>query len=107
MTNEQARKILCEYLAFDSEEHSEFLDAIRTLMAQADEVCDNDCEHCAWTECPKMTENDQGHWVSLDECANEGIYCSKCHKKIYTLDFAKKVKCKFCPNCGAKMEEST
>jgi len=22
-------------------------------VAQADEVCDNDCEHCIWTECPK------------------------------------------------------
>ena len=45
------------------------------------------------------------HWIYLDECANEGIYCSECHKKIYTLDFAKKVKVKFCPNCGAKMVE--
>jgi len=32
MTREQARKILCEYLDLDKEEHSEFLDAIRTLI---------------------------------------------------------------------------
>ena len=42
-------------------------------------------------------------WVVLDECANEGIYCPNCSKKIYTLDFAKKVKCKFCPNCGTRI----
>ena len=64
MTNEQARKILCEYLAFDSEEHSEFLDAIRTLIVQADEVCDKDCEHCIYTECPKDDAQADGDLIS-------------------------------------------
>lgn len=37
MTQEQAQKILCKYLDLDKEEHSEFLDAIRTLIQpQAD-----------------------------------------------------------------------
>ena len=66
ITQEQARKILCEYLAFDKDEHSEFLDAIRTLITQADEVCDKDCEHCAWTECPKDDAQADGDLISRE-----------------------------------------
>ena len=44
-------------------------------------------------------------WVLIDECVNEGVYCSNCHKKIYRAEYAnQKVKSNFCPNCGAKME---
>ena len=46
-------------------------------------------------------------WVLIDECVNEGVYCSNCHKKIYRTEYAnQKVKSNFCPNCGAKMDES-
>ena len=46
-----------------------------------------------------------GEWHLLDECANEGVYCSRCLKKVYRTEYAnQKVKSKFCPNCGAKME---
>ena len=46
-------------------------------------------------------------WVLIDECVNEGVYCSNCHKKIYRAEYAnQKVKSNFCPNCGAKMDES-
>lgn len=24
-----------------------------------------------------------GKWELIDECANEGVYCSNCHKKVY------------------------
>lgn len=45
-------------------------------------------------------------WVLINECVNEGIYCSNCHKKIYRAEYAnQKVKSNFCPNCGAKMDE--
>ena len=45
-------------------------------------------------------------WVLIDECVNEGVYCSNCHKKIYRAEYAnQKVKSNFCPNCGAKMDE--
>lgn len=47
-----------------------------------------------------------GHWVALDECANEGVYCSVCHKKVYKLNYAnQKLESKYCPNCGAIMDE--
>ena len=34
-------------------------------------------------------ENDRkhGYWFALDECANEGVYCSVCNKKVYKLNY--------------------
>ena len=51
-----------------------------------------------------------GEWINLTECANEGVYCSVCHKKVYRADYAwcvkkNKVRSNFCPNCGADMRE--
>lgn len=51
-----------------------------------------------------------GHWLSLTDCSNVGVYCSVCHKKVYKEDYApygrkNKVWSKYCPNCGAKMGE--
>lgn len=44
-------------------------------------------------------------WVLIDECVNEGVYCSNCHKKVYRVEYAnQKVKSNYCPNCGAKMD---
>ena len=46
-----------------------------------------------------------GSWFLLDECANEGVYCSVCNKKVYKTDYAnQKIKSKYCPNCGAIMD---
>lgn len=48
-----------------------------------------------------------GEWFTLDNCANEGVYCSVCHKKVYKKCYAnQKLKSKHCPNCGAKMDGS-
>ena len=47
-----------------------------------------------------------GKWELLDECANEGVYCSICHKKVYKVKYAnQKVKSNYCPNYGAKMDK--
>ena len=49
----------------------------------------------------------KGKWKILDECANEGVYCSKCHKTVFKLEFSHTMKWrnfKYCPNCGARME---
>lgn len=48
----------------------------------------------------------KGHWYVLDECANEGVYCSECHKKVFKIDYSNTMKWKnfnFCPACGADM----
>lgn len=50
-----------------------------------------------------------GRWISLTECANEGVYCSVCNKKVYKADYAwsnKRIKMRsnYCPNCGARMD---
>lgn len=46
-----------------------------------------------------------GHWSLLDECSNEGVYCSVCNKKVYKKYYAnQKVQSRFCPNCGAIMK---
>ena len=46
-----------------------------------------------------------GVWRELDECANAGVYCSKCGKKIFKRDFSDTMKWKdfnFCPKCGSR-----
>ena len=49
-----------------------------------------------------------GHWVSLTDCSNAGVYCSVCNKKVYKEDYAwcnrkNKLRSDYCPHCGAKM----
>lgn len=52
-----------------------------------------------------VAEVKHGHWYLLDNCANHGVYCSVCCKKVYRDDYAnQKIKSKYCPNCGAKMD---
>ena len=51
----------------------------------------------------------RGKWNILTECANEGVYCSVCHKKVYRADYARcansnKLRSNYCPNCGARMD---
>ena len=57
---------------------------------------------------PSVTpQRKTGKWIILDECANEGVYCSECHKKVFKLEFSPTMKWQnfeYCPNCGAKME---
>ena len=55
-----------------------------------------------------VTVQEHGYWVSLTDCANAGVYCSVCHKKVYKEDYAwcnrkNKLRSDYCPHCGAKM----
>ena len=55
-----------------------------------------------------VTVQECGHWISLTECANAGVYCSVCHKKVYKEDYTwcnrkNKLRSDYCPHCGAKM----
>lgn len=55
-----------------------------------------------------VTVQECGYWVSLTDCANAGVYCSVCHKKVYKEDYAwcnrkNKLRSDYCPHCGARM----
>lgn len=55
-----------------------------------------------------VTVQKHGYWVSLTDCANAGVYCSVCHKKVYKEDYAQcnrknKLRSDYCPHCGSKM----
>lgn len=57
------------------------------------------------TPSAEVVEVVHGEWFLLDECLNEGVYCSVCSKKVYRKEYAnQKIKSKYCPNCGAKMD---
>lgn len=46
-----------------------------------------------------------GQWYMLDDCANAGLYCSACNRRVHHEEFAyKKLKSKYCPHCGARMD---
>lgn len=55
-----------------------------------------------------VTAQKCGYWISLTDCANAGVYCSICNKKVYKEDYAwcnrkNKLRSDYCPHCGAKM----
>ena len=55
-----------------------------------------------------VTVQECGYWVSVTDCANAGVYCSVCHKKVYKEEYGwcnrkNKLRSDYCPNCGAKM----
>lgn len=52
-----------------------------------------------------FVEVKHGEWHLLYDCANQGVYCSVCNKKVYKTNYAnQKIKSPFCPNCGARMD---
>ena len=54
----------------------------------------------------KEQEAKEGHWIVLEFCANEGIYCSECHMKIFERVTKPKDKLsRYCPHCGSKNEQ--
>ena len=64
----------------------------------------------AFAEIRKMPAADvapvvHGRWYMLDDCANAGLYCSACGRRVYREEFAyKKLRSKYCPHCGARMD---
>lgn len=53
----------------------------------------------------KEQEAKTGHWIWLQFCANEGVYCSECHTKMFDRYPMKKKLSQFCGHCGAKMDD--
>lgn len=54
----------------------------------------------------KEQKEKTGSWIILDNCSNNGIYCSECRNKIfnYTTKPTKK-RSQYCPNCGSRNEQ--
>ena len=85
------------------------------LIAKAKYICANDYsdhtedEYIADTLLDNgVTVQERGYWASLTDCANAGVYCSVCHKKVYKEDYARcnrknKLRSDYCPHCGSKM----
>ena len=77
----------------------EACDGCGSVMANSDKILSN------LQKVADVEEVKHGEWFLLDDCANEGVYCSVCHKKVYKKDYAnQKLKSPRCPNCGAKMD---
>lgn len=53
----------------------------------------------------EAVEPKTGHWIWLQFCANEGVYCSECHTKMFDRYPMKKKLSQFCGHCGAKMKQ--
>lgn len=54
----------------------------------------------------EQREQKTGHWTVLDFCANEGIYCSECHMKIFDrITKPKKKLSQYCPHCGSRNDQ--
>lgn len=51
-----------------------------------------------------LKEQEIGHWISLENCSNSGVYCSECHTKVFDNYPIKKKFSYFCPHCGTRME---
>lgn len=79
----------------------------------------NDTEYCAIKATPekyktlahKILERGTlvktGHWMAIDEEPHEDYECDKCGYVVstYTANIEPHTEYRFCPNCGAKMEE--
>ena len=64
------------------------------------------CDAITLLKEPEAAEPKTGHWIYLQYCANEGVYCSECHTKMFDRYPMKKKLSRFCGHCGAKMERS-
>lgn len=91
-----------------------------TWSESCDEWLPRDCGKCYANDCHiseladhlianGVTVQECGYWVSLTDCANAGVYCSVCNKKVYKEDYAwcnrkNKLRSDYCPHCGVRMD---
>ena len=84
----------------------EFYDSIEQAITDSEDGVP--CDHLI-----EVAPVRHGRWISLTECANEGVYCSICKKKVWKSDYIcawcskknrNKLRSNYCPNCGAKMD---
>lgn len=95
------------------------VELLKTNACPSPFMCDPACKYYSFGDCfpdrfadyliaHGVTVQEHGYWVSLTDCANAGVYCSVCHKKIYKEDYARcnrknKLRSDYCPHCGSKM----
>lgn len=95
------------------------VELLKTNACPSPFMCDPTCKYYGFGDCfpdrfadyliaHGVTVQKHGYWVSLTDCANAGVYCSICHKKVYKEDYARcnrknKLHSDYCPHCGSKM----
>ena len=89
----------------DAEALAEQIKKEKEELANSDPLLVGLCVAEAYIDDAPTVEPKKGYWYPLTSCANEGIYCSVCQKKVYRIDYSRtmKTRSKFCPNCGAEM----
>ena len=105
----------CELVQEDDELHEMYTNVVWLLKEQdgllhkkqkdIDRLCVeiSELKHRIHDDVMKEHEGETGHWIVLEYCANEGIYCSKCMNKIFDRSTKPKKKLSnYCPNCGSK-----
>lgn len=84
------------------------------MDAVSDEICEavhNAYDHGFHNALKTLKEQEAvepktGHWIVLEYCANEGIYCSECHMKIFDrITKPKKKLSQYCPHCGSRNDQ--
>ena len=95
------------------------VELLKTNACPSPFMCDPACRYYGFEDCfpdrfadhliaHGVTVQERGYWASLTDCANAGVYCSVCNKKIYKEDYARcnrknKLRSAYCPHCGSKM----
>ena len=92
------------------ENHCAVIGEDNCKASQSGECTPRECAICLASDliANGVTVQECGYWVSLTDCANAGVYCSVCNKKVYKEDYAwcnrkNKLRSDYCPHCGAKM----
>ena len=100
MTLEEAIKLLKQYQGYDPM----FPDGetLKHAFDLTDETVDTLLTALRPVSREQVEKVWRGEWMALDECSNEGVYCKRCKKKVYRIEYAnEKMRSPFCPACGA------
>ena len=93
---------MAEQRLIDANALIDWLTKATGFRTNCDDCTSIDCLDCIIEEAIKNAPTIEAkpvvhaHWFLLDDCANEGVYCSACTKKVYKTDYAnQKLKSKY------------
>lgn len=86
-------------------EYESFVDKYECFCSSDDYVFEMHKAVLALLKEQEAVKPKTGHWIYLQYCANEGVYCSECHTKMFDYYPMKKKLSQFCGHCGAKMDD--